>query len=252
MRSTTISRAAPTLEHAVPASFPNIPVKTPEGVAEIGHRVHKLGQRHRTVLLLVDGRRSEAEVRHIAARAGAPDELFDELVAKGLIARGAVPGAASARLPEVTVDSERLANAHDLDFGVAERAAPAGLELDSTSGPLPPSLSLLPDLNSSFDSLPGPWSASAGPLSPAELEGLLRQARRLLVQALRSEAPVAGSLTMLRLSRARTREDIEGLLDEVEARIAKPGREVWAVHVLDEVRELLRSHAVQFVQMPVA
>ena len=44
----------------------SIPVKTPEGLAELRKHSHHLSQRHRTVLLLVDGRRAlldEVELR---------------------------------------------------------------------------------------------------------------------------------------------------------------------------------------------
>jgi len=43
-----------------------VPIKTPEGHAELGTRRLRLSQRHRTVLFLVDGRRSEAQVKALA------------------------------------------------------------------------------------------------------------------------------------------------------------------------------------------
>ena len=39
-----------------------VPSKTPDGVAELAHRTRGLSQRHRTVLLLVDGRRPTSQV----------------------------------------------------------------------------------------------------------------------------------------------------------------------------------------------
>jgi hypothetical protein len=61
------------------------PVKTPAGVAELQQRTRGLSQRHRTVLLLVDGRRSIDEVLSLAAQAGVPLECFRELVVDGLV-----------------------------------------------------------------------------------------------------------------------------------------------------------------------
>ena len=62
-----------------------IPVKTSDGHAELASRQRRLSQRHRTVLLLVDGRRTQLQVRALALQAGAPDNCFDELLDLGLI-----------------------------------------------------------------------------------------------------------------------------------------------------------------------
>ena len=49
------------------------PQRTASGHAELATRGKRLSQRHRTVLLLVDGRRSEVDIRKLAAQAGAGD-----------------------------------------------------------------------------------------------------------------------------------------------------------------------------------
>jgi hypothetical protein len=67
----------------------------------------------------------------------------------------------------------------------------------------------------------------------------LDEARALLMRAVRSEAPVAGALTLLKLRRARTREALAALLDEVEQRLRKPHRRVIAAQTLRHVRHLL-------------
>jgi hypothetical protein len=59
----------------------------------------------------------------------------------------------------------------------------------------------------------------------------------------RAEAPLAGSLTLLRLRRARTRADLNQLLDEVEARITKPHRSLAAGQTMRRVRMLLDGRA---------
>ncbi len=61
------------------------PVKTPLGVDELRHRTRGLGQRYRTVLLLVDGRRPLGEVLGMAHKAGAQTSHFEELVRMGLV-----------------------------------------------------------------------------------------------------------------------------------------------------------------------
>jgi hypothetical protein len=65
------------------------------------------------------------------------------------------------------------------------------------------------------------------------------EARTLLLKAVRTEAPVAGALTLLRLKRATTREALESLLDEVEQRLRKPHRRIIAAQTLRHVRHLL-------------
>src|SRR5438876_6149754 len=61
------------------------PFKTAAGQEELLRRVRGLSQRHRTVLLLVDGRRTHAEVLRLSRQAGAPDSCFGELLGLGLI-----------------------------------------------------------------------------------------------------------------------------------------------------------------------
>ena len=66
-------------------STPAIPTKTSLGHEELRHRVHRLSQRHRTVLLLVDGVRPLAEVLGMAQKAGASTQHFEELLRLGLV-----------------------------------------------------------------------------------------------------------------------------------------------------------------------
>lgn len=205
-----------------------VPIKTREGQAELDTRARRLSQRHRTVLFLVDGKRSADEVRSLAARAGVPDTCFDELVDLGLIA--ALPPAVDD-VPVVSPDSLHV----DLPLGGPETAAGDSL--------LPPSRTLHPESVSA--DLSGPESRGDSwyaPLSEARRsDAAFVEAQRILVRAVRAAAPVAGSLTLLRLRRARTRADLLELLDEVEARIAKPHRTLAATQTLDRVRRLLRS-----------
>lgn len=64
---------------------PNVPTKTSRGHDELRTRAQRLGQRHRTVLFLVDGRRTLAEVLSLAHQAGAQTVHFEELVRLGLV-----------------------------------------------------------------------------------------------------------------------------------------------------------------------
>lgn len=61
------------------------PVKTPLGHEELRRRSLSIGQRHRTVLFLVDGRRPLSEVLSLSHQAGALTSHFEELVRLGLV-----------------------------------------------------------------------------------------------------------------------------------------------------------------------
>jgi hypothetical protein len=179
-----------------------IPVRTPQGQAELGMRRRELSQRHRTVLFLIDGRRDIAEVNRMALQAGVPSSCLDDLLDLGLVA-----------LAEPTVALAGGAVADDTDVLHID------LPLDSGMA-LPDSL------------LPG----ESGTPDAAFIE-----ARLILLRAVRAEAPIAGSLTALRLRRARGRADLQALLDEVEARITKPHRALAAAQTMRRVRLLLEG-----------
>jgi hypothetical protein len=202
-----------------------IPVKTAEGQAELGTRRRRLSQRHRTVLLLVDGRRTAVEVRALAAQAGVTDGCFDELLALGLIELAAAPGPAIAAardavpIAPVPLDDTLLPSVRSLP--------PDSSSLDSVLGGRPPPDSWLPDEDGADD--------------PAR-DAAVDQARDLLVRAVRQEAPLAGTLTVLKLRRARTREQLLALLDDVEGRVGKR-RSLTLEQTLQSVRRLLRAPA---------
>jgi hypothetical protein len=202
---------------------PPVPVKTADGQAELSSRQRRLSQRHRTVLLLVDGRRNEEQVRTLARQAGAPDSCFGELLEMGLI-----------QLPQATVP---VSPAHGASNG---HSVHVDIPLDGPESVLPAVRTLAPD--SVLDSGPGPMTDSmmqdldaiADAVDPA-----LEEARSILMRAVRAEAPVAGSLTVLKLRRARSRAELLELLDEVEARITKPYRSLAAQQTLRRVRQIL-------------
>jgi len=167
------------------------------GQAELTTRRHRLSQRHRTVLFLVDGRRSEEHVRALAAQAGAGVQCLDDLVLLGLVVRP----------------------------GDARQDAGCGNE----SSLLPSSQSLQGEST---------WSvAEVDKAAPTDRP--LAEARELLLRSVRQEAPVAGALTLMKLKRASSREDLEALLDEVEQRLRKPHRQIIAAQTLRHVRHLL-------------
>ena len=82
------------------------------------------------------------------------------------------------------------------------------------------------------------WSAF-GDEGVVRVDRPLHEARALLVRAVRAEAPLTGTLTLLKLRRAATREALERLLDEVEQRLRKPHRQIIAAQTMRHVRHLL-------------
>ena len=209
-----------------------VPIKTPDGQDELGTRQRRISQRHRTVLFLVDGKRSAVEVRGLALRAGATESCFDELLALGLI-----------MLPEPTfsliVEDPPPLAALRMDLPLPSPDSQSAFnEL-----PLPASRTLSPESiagDSLQDDLRGadPWPSSQSP-GHVGVDAAFVEARSILMQAVRSEAPLTGSLTLLRLRRARSRNDLAALLDEVEVRILKRHRTLAGAQTLGRVRHLL-------------
>jgi hypothetical protein len=189
------------------------PIKTPAGQEELSHRVRRLSQRHRTVLLLVDGRRSQTQVLQLAEQAGVPESCFGELVAMGLI-----------ELPAALEAEDGIAHV-DLPIGSSLPAPVSDSQMESSM--LPPTASLLPE------------SGWVGLETPEGVDRPLEEAREILLRALRNEAPVTGRLTMLKLKRAATRAELEDLLEEVEQRIRKPRKMIVTAQTLRHVRHLL-------------
>lgn len=210
------------MENTVPPG--NAPIKTAEGLDEIATRSRRLGQRHRTMLLLVDGRRSVEDVKRLAAAAGVPPSCYDELMAMGLIA---LP------LPTLPLSALEATQPMPLTIDVALPADDDSL--------LPSAQSLQPESTLNGDLGPAePWSAvETGHGDLADLDPALEEARDMMLRAVRAEAPVAGSLTLMRLRRARTRADLAVLIDEVDSRVRRPHRALAATLLLRRVRELI-------------
>jgi hypothetical protein len=177
------------------------PQRTASGHAELATRGKRISQRHRTVLLLVDGRRSEQDIRKLAAQAGAGGQCLDELLSLGLIALAGHDGADATVTIAAGGESSLLPSSHSLHG-------------EST------------------------WSVVEQD-SAAPMDRPLAEARELLLRAVRQEAPVSGAITLMKLRRAMTREAVEALLDEVEQRLRKPRRQIIAAQTMRHVRHLL-------------
>lgn len=321
----------PTLTYGTGRAPAALPVKTERGVEEIRRRSRTLSQRHRTVLLLIDGRRSISEIRHVAAQVGASDTCFDELLDLGLVSlpepvpapEPPQPTAAAVAAAEAAPATEPLA-ARELaaEADVEPEAAPESeaepdsvfepeavaveaearpeppyaetpidvpawaeespaVEAASSQGmldealgdvvpahggppsdgnievatgdsdprfaPLPRRRTTPPGwLDSVKSSLLPLFESAFGPLDtdtvePATDDGPLEEARRILMRELREKAPVTGSLALLKVRKARTREELAALLDSVGFHIGQPSRHLSAQQVVMRVRAILDS-----------
>lgn len=211
-----------------------IPIKTPEGQAELGARQRRVSQRHRTVLFLIDGKRNAQEVRTMAAKAGVPESCFGELVELGMVVLS--EPTFSLLLDDDTAPAPGIRHV-DVPLPGPDSVSAV------TDSVLPPSRSLFPESLSTDSMLGGVSTAqawlNAEPQHPELLDPVVAEARLILVRAVRAQAPLAGALTLLKLRRARSRADLIDLLDEVESRISKPHRSLKAAHTMRRVRQML-------------
>jgi hypothetical protein len=119
-----------------PSTAPN---KTQLGLDELRHRTRRLSQRHRTMLLLVDGQRSLAEVLGLASQAGAATSHFEELIKLGLVELPALTAAPAEPppQPEAAHDGD-LAEVTSVDLLVVPPEPEAVHEPEPVFEPAPP------------------------------------------------------------------------------------------------------------------
>lgn len=189
-----------------------IPCKTAAGHAELAVRQRGLSQRHRTLLFIVDGRRSLEEVVELGARAGVPRAYIDELMALGLVvlaAPASVPPAGGVLNPA--------------GGGQGNAAPPQG-----------------GDAWGAGDTVGVGDAVTNTELAAVDAHDVdVAEARRLVLQALRAHAPVSGAVTMLRVRRARERHTLLGLLDEVQVRLERHCDEAQLRELMERVARLL-------------
>ena len=208
----------------------SIPVKTPEGSAELHKRTHHLSQRHRTVLLLVDGRRTLIDVQTLAMQAGSPPSCMEDLLTLGLVV------ISQPTLPVTRYSAEPPTPSEQPDVWLGSVLPGSASESESAAA------------SAKVIEPPGAVGQNAGQSAgQSALRGsaqdtaitTIETAREILLRAVRQEAPLVGALTLLRLRKARTAGDLQALLGEVELRISKPQRALTAQQTLRRVRQLL-------------
>ncbi len=256
---------------------PHAPIKTALGLEELRLRTRRLSQRHRTVLLLVDGQRSLGEVLGMANKAGAQTQHFEELVKLGLVA---VPAAVAA--PEPAEPEVGLADAPVIQVlvdelsepGVAAAEAPVAGPSDAVDGfeptaqdagperPLRAEDGAGPAVAEAPSALPDVPAPSAPPAPrPAGLQTprespftvadharaaprmteaqRLQYVRDLLLDTLRRDALLFSTFSVSRVRVAQTQRELINLVWEIERDRAHIRRTREQLLNLQRARELL-------------
>ncbi len=187
-----------------------IPCKTAAGRAELTGGRRRLSQRHRTLLLLIDGRRPLVDVLVLAQQAGVPRGYLDELMALGMVVLATEPA--------------QTRPSGDTDFSPWRGGG--------ESRPVP--------FQDAQDTLGLGVALTNTELAALDLkDAALAQARELLLAALRSAGAWSSTVTQLRVRRARRREDLLALLPEVRARLCRTEPAPAVDTLLDQVQQLL-------------
>ena len=87
-------------------------VKTLKGVEEVATKKYKLSPRARTVLILVDGRKTWAELIEMARQLGSPATLLDDFVAQGLVQSRPGPQLIAARASPALIQQQPTETHH--------------------------------------------------------------------------------------------------------------------------------------------
>ena len=212
--------------------MPVAPIRTPAGEEELRHRNRKLGQRYRTVLLLVDGRRPLEELLSLAQKAGAATSHFEELVQLGLIdvpaepaVAGAPPAVDAAAQPDPAVEADAREEAAVSNAPVEDLPAPEPVAEPLQRTPAP--------------HVPRAPGDSAPELEASSEERLLQEARDLLIDTLRIDSPLFGARTFFRVRSAESASDLIDLVWEIEDHLARSRHSRDELISLQRARELL-------------
>jgi hypothetical protein len=244
-----------------------IPIKTPRGDEELRHRALRLGQRHRTMLLLVDGHRTLDEVLSLAKKAGAQSSHFDELVKLELVelpvveveppAPAEVPEpapvqadhtASAPALPAAEVEAEAVVRSIPLPDvkpptkprGRTRRKAPPAAS--GTLEPLPAD-ALQPVAKPSAEkrrrpAAPAPTADSVAAAALVD-EAIVQQVRDLLIDTLRLDTPLFSARMLVRVHGAHSGNELIDLVWEIETHLRHDRRSHNDMQNLQRARELL-------------
>lgn len=216
------------------AALPPTPFKTELGLDELRHRTRGLGQRHRTVLFIVDGRRPLSEVLSLAHQAGAATQHFEDLLRLGLVELTKLPEP-PAPPPEPEPEVERESEPEPEQDLEPEAVPPreAGDVSPLPTAP-PPTLTPVPVPTTRPVRPPRP----PAPPEPTEAE-LVDAVRQLLLDARRHDRMTLRSPLPAQLRDATTLTQLVALAWQVDHELDATRRSREGRNCLERARELL-------------
>jgi len=188
--------------------------KTEAGKREIQDRALRLPAALRSILLMVDGQRDQAQLRELMAGLRAPDDAIELLVAKGLIQRG--DGAPSAAAP---VEAPAKAPV-EASIAAAPVATPNKAPAQAPAAALP--------------ALPGAVNV------PAEF-GNYRRLYNFVTDAVNRHLGLKGYFMQLKVERCSDVDALLDLLPEVAIALTKAKDHTFASEWLVRARAEVRS-----------
>lgn len=185
------------------------------------------------VLFLVDGRRDVTQVQQMAAAAGAAESVLVELMDLGLVSL--------RERDDMAADSPSQQAAAQSPSATEVVAYPTfdshgrPITAEKPTGAPPQQVPVLNAVVEGYTTLQQTTEQDAllDPTHP------LNQAREMLLRALMEHAPVAGSITRMRVKKAQSIAEITALLDEVERHISRPKRQLVTQQLISNVKQLL-------------
>ena len=199
--------------------------KTEAGKREIQDRALRLPAALRSILLMVDGQRDQAQLRELMTGLRAPEDALEQLVVKGLIQRG--DGAASTAVPV-----EAPAQASTATPVAMPVEAPAG-----TSTGMP--IEVLAEA-------PAQAPAAALPALPGAINvpadfGNYRRLYNFVTDAVDLHLGLKGYFVQLKVERCADIDALLALLPEVAKALTKAKNQTFASEWLLRARAEVRS-----------
>lgn len=192
--------------------------KTEAGKREIQDRALRLPAALRSILLMVDGQRDQAQLRELMAGLRAPDDAIEQLVVKGLIQRG--DGASSTIAPvEAPATTPVQASV------ATPAAAPIEAPVEKTPAQAPAA---------ALPALPG------AVVVPAEF-GNYRRLYNFVTDAVGRHLGLKGYFMQLKVERCADVDALLELLPEVATALTKAKDHTFASEWLVRARAEVRS-----------
>ena len=188
--------------------------KTEAGKREIQDRALRLPAALRSILLMVDGQRDEAQLRELMAGLRAPDDAIEQLVVKGLIQRG---DGAPAAAPVMEAPTEAPAKAI---VQAPHARAPVEMPVQAPAADLP--------------ALPGAISM------PADF-GNYRRLYNFVTDTVNRHLGLKGYFMQLKVERCSDVDALLDLLPEIATALTKSKDHTFASEWLVRARAEVRS-----------